>query len=228
MTAKILVIDGEQQTRDAVAALLTARGYQALRAETGYDGLRAAYLRQPDMVVMEAQLPDMDGWELCRRLRDLSDMPIVFLSAMSSARDIVQGFEAGADDYVAKPYDDDELLARIRARLLRSPRRRANQELVFNDGELRINFISREVQIRGKTRHLTPKEFNLLAALARNAGRVMPRQELVKQAWGEQYHDATDSLKLYIHYLRRKVELDPQQPHYILTSRGVGYRFAKD
>ena len=147
---------------------------------------------------------------------------------MSSARDIVQGFEAGADDYVAKPYDDDELLARIRARLLRSPRRRANQELVFNDGELRINFISREVQIRGKTRHLTPKEFNLLAALARNAGRVMPRQELVKQAWGEQYHDATDSLKLYIHYLRRKVELDPQQPHYILTSRGVGYRFAKD
>ena len=228
MTAKILVIDGEQQTRDAVAALLTAQGYQALRAETGYDGLRAAYLRQPDLVVMEAQLPDMDGWELCRRLRDLSDMPIVFLSAMSSAREVVQGFEAGADDYVAKPYDDDELLARIRARLLRSPRRRANQELVFNDGELRINFISREVQIRGKTRHLTPKEFNLLAALARNAGRVMPRQELVKQAWGEQYHDATDSLKLYIHYLRRKVELDPQQPHYILTSRGVGYRFAKD
>ncbi len=227
MTEKILVIDDEQSGSDGLAALLTAHGYQALRADTGHEGLRTAHLWQPDLVVIEALLPDMDGWELCQRLRDLSDMPIVFVSQLTSPRDIVQGFEAGADDYVTKPYHEAELLARIRTRLQRSTRQRMNEELVFNDGELCINFINREVQIRDKITHLTPKEFNLLAALARNAGRVISRQELVTKAWGEQYHDATDSLKLYIHYLRRKLERDPQQPEYILTSRGVGYRFAK-
>lgn len=227
MSEKILIIDHEQPASERLLTLLLGHGYLAQQSSTGSDGLRSAYMQQPDLVLLEAHLPDMDGCELCRRLRDLSDMPIIFISAVGDARDIVFAFEAGADDYVRKPFDDDELLARIRTRLRRSPRQRSSEELIFNNGELRINFISREVLVRSQPAHLTPKEFSLLAALARNAGRVVSRQELAIQAWGERYSDATDSLKLYVHYLRRKLERDPLQPEYILTSRGIGYRFAK-
>lgn len=226
MSEKILIIDHEQPASQRLLTLLLGRGYLAQHASTGIGGLRSSYLQQPDLVLLEAHLPDMDGCELCRRLRDLSDMPIIFMSAASDTREIVLGFDAGADDYVRKPVDNEELLARIGARLRRSPVRRSSEELAFNNGELRINFISREVLVRSQPIHLTPKEFSLLAALARNAGRVVSRQELVTQAWGERYSDATDSLKLYVHYLRRKLERDPLQPEYILTSRGVGYRFA--
>ena len=226
MAETILIIDDEPAAEN-LAALLRAHGYQTLRADTAHDGLRAVNARQTDLVLLEAQLPDMEGWQLCRRLRDVSDLPLILVSSRADARDIVRGFEAGADDYVAKPYDGAVLLARIRRCLLRSPRQRLDEELAFNRGKLRINFISREVRISGKSKHLTPKEFNLLAVLARNAGRALTREELVTQAWGEQYQDATDSLKLYIHYLRKKLERDPQQPEYILTLRGVGYRFMR-
>ncbi|MEO1167032.1 MAG: response regulator transcription factor, partial [Chloroflexota bacterium] len=120
---------------------------------------------------------------------------------------------------------NDELVARVRAHLRRSPRPNMSEELVFDDGEFRINFMNREVWVGNELKHLTPKEFNLLAVLVRNAGRVVTRTELVTQAWGEEYGDAIDSLKLYIHYLRQKLEANPQQPEYIITSRGVGYRF---
>ncbi len=227
MSEKILIIDHEQAASERLLRVLVGRGYLAQHASTGIGGLRSSYMQQPDLVLLEANLPDIGGCELCRRLRDFSDMPIIFISAVGDTRDIVLGFEAGADDYVRKPFDNDELLARIRTRLLRSPRQRNSEELIFNHGELRINFINREVFVRSQPTHLTPKEFSLLAALARNAGRVVSRQELVTQAWGERYGDATDSLKLYVHYLRRKLERDPLQPEYILTSRGVGYRFVK-
>ena len=227
MPQKILLIDDDQAAVRELMPRLTEHGFKAQHASNGQAGLRSAFLQQPDLILLEAQLPDMDGFELCRRLRDLSDMPIIFISALADTADIVVGLDAGADDYLRKPFADEELLARIRARLRRAPQQRVSEELVFNGGDLRINLISREVIIGGEPRHLTPKEFNLLAALARNAGRVMSREELVTQAWGERYQDATDSLKLYIHYLRRKIERDPIQPLYILTSRGVGYRFVR-
>ncbi len=225
MPAKILIIDHEPVASERLLSLLAGRGYLIQHASTGSDGLRKATLQQPDLVLLEAQLPDMDGFELCRQLRGSSEMPILFISAASDTRAIVSGLEAGADDYVCKPYADDELLARIRVCLRRLPQQRSSEELVFNQGELCINFISREVLVRGQPTHLTPKEFSLLAVLARNAGRVVSRQELATQAWGERYSDAADSLKLYVHYLRRKLERDPLQPEYILTSRGFGYRF---
>jgi two-component system KDP operon response regulator KdpE len=132
----------------------------------------------------------------------------------------------GADDYIVKPYDNDELVARVKAHLRRTPTPTISEELVFDGGNFRINFLNREVRVHDKLVHLTPKEFKLLGVLVRNAGRVISRTELVKEAWGPEYADATDSLKLYIHYLRQKIEPDAMNPTYILTSRGVGYRFA--
>ncbi|NDJ78080.1 MAG: response regulator transcription factor [Chloroflexi bacterium] len=226
MTEKILVIDDEEMTVQLISILLERRGYEVIKAYRAEDGLRKAYRTHPDLILLDIMMPDMDGWEVCRRLRELSDVPIVFLTAKDDVRDVVKGLEMGADDYIVKPYDNNELVARVKAHLRRAPKPSVSEELVFDAGNFRINFISREVRVRSNTIHLTPKEFNLLGVLARNAGRVITRTELVKEAWGPEYADAIDSLKLYIHYLRQKIEQDPQHPQYILTSRGVGYRFA--
>jgi two-component system KDP operon response regulator KdpE len=225
MPEKILVIDDEEATVQLISMLLEKRGFETIKAMRAEDGLRKAYRHQPDLVLLDIMMPDMDGWEICKRLREMSDVPIVFLTARSDVKDVVRGLEMGADDYVTKPYDNDELVARVRAHLRRSPRPNMSEELVFDDGDFRINFMNREVWVRNEIRHLTPKEFNLLAVLVRSAGRVVTRTELVTQAWGEEYGDAIDSLKLYIHYLRQKLEVNPTQPEYIITSRGVGYRF---
>jgi DNA-binding response OmpR family regulator len=225
MGEKILVIDDEENTVQLISLLLERRGFEVIKALRAEDGLRKAYRTQPDLVLLDIMMPDMDGWEVCRRLRDLSDVPIIFLTARTDTRDIVKGLELGADDYIEKPYDNDELVARIKAHLRRSPTPSISEELSFKDGNFRINFLNREVRVNNRTIHLTPKEFNLLGVLVRNAGRVITRTELVKEAWGPEYGDAIDSLKLYIHYLRQKIEEDPQNPDYILTSRGVGYRF---
>ena len=225
MAEKILVIDDEEPTAQLIELLLKRREFEVIKAYRAEEGLRQAYRHQPDLVLLDIMMPDMDGWEVCKRLREMSDVPIIFLTARGETRDVVKGLEMGADDYVVKPYDNDELVARVRAHLRRSPRPSMSDELVFDDGDFRINFMNREVYVRNEIKHLTPKEFNLLGVLVRNAGRVVTRTELVTQAWGEEYGDAIDSLKLYIHYLRQKLEKTPTQPDYILTSRGVGYRF---
>lgn len=226
MADKILVIDDEETTVQLLTYLLEKRGFEVIKAYSAEDGLRKAYRHQPDLVLLDIMMPDMDGWEVCKRMREMSDVPIIFLTAKGEVKDVVRGLEMGADDYVVKPYDNDELVARIKAHLRRAPKPNMSEELTFNGGDFRINFMNREVRVRNETKHLTPKEFNLLGVLVRNAGRVVPRNELVTEAWGEEYGDAIDSLKLYIHYLRQKLETDPERPEYILTSRGVGYRFS--
>lgn len=225
MPAKILIIDDERVTIKVLTLLLETRGFEVVSALGAEEGLRAAYSSQPDLILLDIMMPAMDGWEACRRLREMSDVPIIFLTAKGETHDVVRGLELGADDFIIKPFENDELVARIRAHLRRSPTAAIAEELTFQGGEFRINFITREVFVKGEQVHLTPKEFNLLGVLARSAGRVITRNELVKQAWGPEYEDAIDSLKLYIHYLRQKIEQDPEQPAYILTSRGVGYRF---
>ena len=188
--------------------------------------MRKAYQEHPDIVLLDVMMPNMDGWEVCRRLRELSDVPILFLTAKTSIRDVVRGLELGADDYVVKPFDNAELVARVKAHLRRKPTQQTTEELIFDGGNLTINFLNRQVSVRGNTVELTPKEFDLLAILARNAGRVLTRSELLSQAWGPEYAEARESLKLYVHYLRKKIERDPDNPDYVLTARGVGYRFA--
>ncbi|MFZ4814968.1 MAG: response regulator transcription factor [Phototrophicaceae bacterium] len=225
MSEKILVIDDEETTVQLLAILLERRTYQVVKAYSAEEGLRLAYRHQPDLVLLDIMMPDMDGWEVCRRLREMSDMPIIFLTARDETGDIVRGLEMGADDYIAKPYNNEELVARVRAHLRRSPRTAVSEELGFNNGEFKINFLTRELKIRDEVKHLTPKEFSLLTVLVKSAGRVVSREELVSQAWGDEYGEAVDSLKLYIYYLRQKIEINPTRPDYIVTSRGVGYRF---
>lgn len=226
MTDTILVVDDEETTVDILSLTLTRRGFDVIKAYRAEEALRKAYRLHPDLVLLDIMMPDMDGWEVCRRLRELSDVPIIFLTALTDSEDIVRGLEMGADDYIIKPFDNDELVARVRAHLRRAPRNNVVDELVFDGGRFSINLMNREVTVNGTPQHLTPKEFALLSLLARNAGRVLTRKELVTEAWGQEYSDAIDSLKLYIHYLRKKIEKDPTNPEYILTSRGVGYRFA--
>jgi two-component system KDP operon response regulator KdpE len=225
MGHKILVVDDDESTVRLISILLEHKGFEVVKAYRADEGLRKAYRTHPDLVLLDIMMPDMDGWEVCRRLRELSDVPIIFLTARTEIQDVVKGLEMGADDYIVKPYNSDELVARIRAHLRRVPANAISEELAFNGGEFRINFLNREVIVRGEHTHLTPKEFDLLSVLVRNAGRVVSRQNLVVEAWGTEYADAVDSLKLYIHYLRKKIEKNPARPEYILTSRGVGYRF---
>ena len=225
MAEKILIIDDEESTIQLLKILLERRGFDVITALRADDGLRQAYRTHPDLVLLDIMMPDMDGWALCAKLRELSDVPIVFLTARGETKDVVRGLDMGADDFIVKPYDNDELIARIRAHLRRSPNASMSEEFAFDNGDFRLNLINREVRVKSNQVHLTPKEFDLLSALVRNAGRVMPRAELVREAWGPNYNEGVDSLKLYVHYLRQKIEENPEHPKYILTSRGVGYRF---
>jgi len=225
MKDKILVIDDEETTTQLIGILFERRGFEVVKSHSAEEGLRAAYRHQPDLVLLDIMMPDMDGWEVCKRLREMSDIPIIFLTACDQTRDVVRGLEMGADDYILKPFNQEELFARVNAHLRRTPRPNIGEELSFNAGDFVISFLNREVRVRNEIKHLTPKEFNLLGVLVRSAGRVVGRDELVTEAWGDEYGDAIDSLKLYIHYLRQKLEINPNRPQYIITSRGVGYRF---
>lgn len=226
MPAKILIIDDDENTLWLLSTLLQHNNFDVTKAATAPDGLQLARDQKPDLVLLDVMMPEMDGWEVCRRLREISAVPVIFLTAKSSVKDVVKGLEIGGDDYIVKPFDNQELLARIRTQLRRGASDQASDELSFANGDLRINFLTREVTVYGTTIELTPKEFTLLSVLARNAGRVLTRSELITQTWGPEYGEANESLKLYIHYLRKKIERDPNKPEFILTSRGVGYRFA--
>lgn len=226
MPNKILVIDDDENTLWLIGTLLQHNDFEVLKTTSATEGLDLTRDQKPDLVLLDVMMPDMDGWEVCRRLRETSAVPIIFITAKSSVKDVVKGLEIGGDDYVVKPFDNHELLARIRTQLRRGTSERGADELVFVDGDLKINFQTREVTVYGKVVELTPKEFTLLSVLARNAGRVLTRSELITQTWGPEYGEANESLKLYIHYLRKKIERDPNKPEFILTSRGVGYRFA--
>jgi DNA-binding response OmpR family regulator len=227
MANKILVIDDDENTCWLVSTLLQHNGFQTVTSASPTEGLRLAQEQSPDMVLLDVMMPEMDGWEVCRRMREFTEAPIMFITAKSGIKDVVKGLEIGGDDYIVKPFDNRELVARVKSHLRRqSSDNRATDELAFSNGELQINFLTREVFVRGKSVELTPKEFSLLSHLARNAGRVLTRGELIAHAWGPDYNDTTESLKLYVHYLRKKIERDPEHPDYIITSRGVGYRFA--
>ncbi|MBC7250149.1 MAG: response regulator transcription factor [Anaerolineae bacterium] len=223
---KILIIDDDEKLARLVQLFLQQQGYEVHVASSGLQGLQLAYDLHPDLVVLDIMMPGMDGWMVCSRLRDVSEVPIIMLTAKDGERNIVEGLESGADDYVVKPFSMAELLARIRALLRRVTQDSRVEEMkVFDNGELVINFSKREVIVRGKTVSLTPTEFELLSCLVKNEGRVLPHKVLLRQVWGDEYVGETQYLKLYIRYLRQKIERDASNPEYILTEWGVGYRF---
>ncbi len=227
MSATILVIDDDAALAKTVEWALTDAGYTAVLAHTTEDGIRLARSAQPGLILLDVMVPSLGGWTACKRIRSFSEAPIIFLTALGDVENIVRGLETGADDYMVKPFDQTELLARIKAHLRRGKTAvNLTQKLVFDDGDLIVDIAAHVVTMAGSEIDLTPREFDLLAALASNAGRVVPTAELVQQAWGLTDRDALDNLKPYIHYLRKKIESDSAAPRWILTVRGIGYRFA--
>ena len=226
-TAKILVIDDDVTLIKLVRRSLEPQGFSIYAATSGEEGLTLFPQIAPDLVLLDIMMPGMDGWEVCRRLRKVSAVPIIFLTALDSVNDIVQGLIGGADDYLAKPFKIDELEARVTAQLRRA--RMSHEQpavLRFGGGDLVINCAEQAVFANGQEISLSPIEYNLLLFMAERSGRIVPTQLLFDTIWGSLAETGPESVKWYIWSLRKKIETDPQEPRFILTERGKGYRFS--
>lgn len=221
---RVLVIDDEEQIRRALKSVLEARHYEVDFAETAEDGIEATALRTPDIIVLDLTLPGMSGLEACRRLREWYHGPILILSVRDSDDDKIAALDLGADDYLTKPFSTGELLARIRA-LLRRTQGADASVMELRAGDLFIDFAKRTVTLSGEPVRLTRIEFDVLALLARNAGRVVTSRMLLENVWGPEYVGDTQTLRVHVSHLRRKIEAPGDVPRYILTEPGVGFRF---
>jgi two-component system KDP operon response regulator KdpE len=227
--AKLLLIDDERALRRALTIGLRARGYEVIIAETGEDGLSMAALQTPDVIVLDLGLPDIDGVEVCRRIREWTQTPILVLSAHHGEARKVEALNQGADDYITKPFGMAELEARLRVAL----RHRARVSDPFDTpiidvGALRIDLATRTVTVRGDPVTLTAREFDFLAFLARNAGRVITHRMLLEEVWGPGYGTEAHYLRVYANHIRKKIEIDPAHPALLLTNPGVGYQLVAE
>ncbi len=225
---RILVVDDEPRLVRLVRGVLEAVGYQVITAANGEAALELMVMEQPDLILLDILLPeDMDGYEVCRRVREFSDVPIIMLTAKARESDKLTGFDVGADDYLTKPFSSKELIARVKAVLRRSKfPEEVQSTAVFVCGELSINFAQRRVFVRGQEVALTATEYALLRELALNVNCVVLHEELLTSVWGPEYRDDIDYLRAYIRYLRRKIEDEPSRPKYIRNKPGVGYMLA--
>jgi two-component system KDP operon response regulator KdpE len=222
---RVLVIEDEPALQKFLRTTLSTQGYAVTVAETGAEALRLAAAAPPDLVILDLGLPDVDGVEVARRLREWTAVPVIVVSARGREQDKVVALDAGADDYLTKPFGVAELLARVRVALRHAAAvNRDTGEPVFQAGDLRVDLARREVTVRGHPVKLTPIEFKLLAVLARNAGRVMTHRQLLKEVWGPQAVEENHYLRVYMNNLRNKLEAEPARPQYLLTEAGVGYR----
>jgi len=225
---KILAIDDNPQLIKMIRLCLERQDYEIIAAYSGSEGLRKFQDNHPDLVILDIKMPDMDGWEICRSLREMSpNVPILILTVLKEKANVVRGLALGADEFVAKPFRPGELVARIQALLRRADMTKAssNRTSFYDDGNLAIDFERQQVYLQGQPVNLSPTEFRLLACLVRDAGRVVPHETLLTRVWGPEYADETHYVKLYIRYLRQKIEECPRRPKYVLTEWGVGYRF---
>jgi len=221
--ATVLVVDDEPQIRRVMRATLSANGYVITEASNGEDAVESVRKNKPDLVLLDVNMPGMGGNEACREIRDATEAPIIMLTVRNAERDKVAALDAGADDYVVKPFGIQELLARVRA----APRRYAPDEVVppFVSKDMSIDFDSREVTVRGHGVHLTPKEYDVLKHLVENQGKPLTHRRLLQSVWGPDYGEETENLRVVINQLRKKIEADPAKPKYILTEPWIGYRF---
>jgi len=224
----VVLIEDEPQIRRFLRATLTAQGYRLFEAATGADGLVEVATRQPDVVILDLGLPDLDGLEVIRRLRGWTRVPIIVLSARGQEVDKVRALDLGADDYVSKPFGAGELLARIRVALRHAAGAAREDDAVFETGDLRVHLLRRQVFVGGREVHLTPIEFKLLTTLVRHAGKVVTHRQLLQEVWGPAHTDQAHYVRVYMGHLRHKLEVDPARPRYLLTEPGVGYRLAAD
>jgi two-component system KDP operon response regulator KdpE len=220
----VLVIEDEPPIRRFLRPTLASQGYRLVESETGEDGLLQAATRQPDLVILDLGLPDMDGLQVIRRLREWTAVPIIVLSARGAESDKVAALDAGADDYVAKPFAVGELLARTRVALRHAARAHEPGESTFEVGSLRVDLGRRRVWLGETEVRLTPIEYRLLAVLVRHAGKVLTHRQLLQEVWGPGQVEQTHYLRIYMANLRRKLETDPARPRFLRTEPGVGYR----
>jgi two-component system, OmpR family, KDP operon response regulator KdpE len=221
---RILVVDDEHEITLVLRSGLTKHGYDVRVANEGEAALELFQAWTPDLVVTDLSMPNMNGLKLCQRLREMSNIPLIILSVKGDEATKVEALDAGADDYVTKPFGMSELLARVRATLRRSPEA-AEEGAVIEDGDFRIDLDRREVHVAGKEVRLSPKEFDLLVYFLRHSGKVLTHRTLLANIWGGNYTDQTEYLRVFIRLLRKKIESDPAKPRYILTDPWVGYRF---
>ena len=225
--ARILVVDDEPQIRRSLQVNLESRGYPVVLADDGEQALEALSHRPPDVVVVDLLLPGIDGIELTRRIRARSSVPIIFLSAIGDETKKVEELESGADDYVTKPFNMEELLARIRSLLRRVGGAQGSQP-VYTSGDLSVNYDRREVRVSGSAVRLTPTEYDLLKYMIEHADKVLTHRMLLTAVWGPGYEDQAQYLRVFVGQLRKKIEKTPAQPRFILTDPGVGYRFSSE
>ena len=226
-SATIIIIEDEVQIRRFLRTTLTSEDYLVIEAETGKQGLTEAATRKPDLIILDLGLPDMDGVEVVKELRSWSSVPIVILSARSQESDKISALDAGADDYLVKPFGVGELLARIRVALRHvSSAANGEEEGVFSVDDLKVDLIHRKITVSGAEVHLTPIEYRLLTVLVKHAGKVLTHRLLLKEVWGPNYVERAHYLRIYMGILRHKLEKDPARPRFLLTEVGVGYRLA--
>jgi two-component system, OmpR family, KDP operon response regulator KdpE len=228
---RLLVIDDDTTLLRLLEFSLGVAGYEVDCAISGRDGLRTFFERRPDLVILDLMMPEMTGWEVCRRLREVSAVPVLMLTALHQAEDRIRGLEDGADDYLVKPFDVQELTLRVAAILRRTGVGGTGAEGIrvnsrYDDGHLFIDLDSHTVSYEGRLIKLTPQEFDLLACFVRQPGKTLSRDYLRNQVWGFTGGHGKDYVKTYIRYIRRKIEPDPDRPAYILTEHGIGYRLA--
>lgn len=223
---RVLVVDDEPRMIKFIRLNLEHDGFEVYEATSGPQALEKMRDQLPDLVLLDVMMPDLDGFETLRLVREISTVPVIMLTAKGEEDDRVRGLELGADDYVTKPFSPRELVSRVRAVLRRTEMPgQATHEVIEVDDRLRLDFDRREVWVDGELVKLRPTEYRLLYHLVQNAGWVVPHDQLLAKVWGYEYRDETHYLRLYINYLRQKLERDPSEPVYILTERGVGYRF---
>lgn len=221
---RILVVDDDTRLVRLVREVLSAAGYEVLTRAEGADAVEAVAVEQPALVVLDIILKDVDGYHVCRQVREFSDVPIIMLTAKVTESDMLDGFECGADDYITKPFSSKELLARVRAvlkRVQQAPSTPTQTQIVC--GDLQVDLARRRVTVAGNEVYLTATEYSLLYQLATHFNQVVLHEQLLKEVWGPEYRDDVDYLRSYIHYLRKKLERDPSRPQMILNIQGVGY-----
>jgi DNA-binding response OmpR family regulator len=223
---RILVVDDDENILRLLQYGLQNEGFTVIASSSGQEGLKKLYEYQPDLVILDIMMPGMDGWTVCERIREVSDVPTIMVTAKGHDDDIIRGLELGADDYVVKPVRMPVLVARVRACLRRAEGANGeDRQITYSDDYLTVDLPARRVTVDQELVKLTPTEFSLLARLIQSIGRVVTYEQLLQDVWGWEYTDDIDYLRIYVWHLRQKIEKDSKNPRYILTEHGVGYRF---